>query len=396
MPPRNRELILGVGGGISAYKAADLLRRLQDAGFLVTVIPTRSSLNFVGKATWEALSGREVHDDLWSNIKSVPHIALAKRAAAIVIAPTTADLLSRIAQGRADDLLTNTVIASSAPLVLVPAMHPEMWLNPATQANVQLLKSRGVHIVEPDTGRLTGADSGVGRFPESSRIVSELATILGSVADYAGKKVLISAGGTREAIDPVRYIGNHSSGKQGYALAQAAASRGAQVTLVAANVALPDIDGVKTIHVTSALEMQSELQSEFSECDLLIMSAAVADARPVDIADEKIGKDGLENIALIRNPDIVKELADAKSSHQVIVAFAAETGAGGLDRATAKLRAKGVDLLYCNDVSGGAIFNSETTSGTILESAGDHHQVSDISKDTLADQLLDLALNKLG
>jgi len=396
MPPRNRELILGVGGGISAYKAADLLRRLQDAGFLVTVIPTRSSLNFVGKATWEALSGREVHDDLWSNIQSVPHIALAKRAAAIVIAPTTADLLSRIAQGRADDLLTNTVIASSAPLVQVPAMHPEMWLNPATQANVQLLKSRGVHIVEPDIGRLTGADSGVGRFPESSRIVSELATILGSVADYAGKKVLISAGGTREAIDPVRYIGNHSSGKQGYALAQAAASRGAQVTLVAANVALPDIDGVKTIHVTSALEMQSELQSEFSECDLLIMSAAVADARPVDIADEKIGKDGLENIALIRNPDIVKELADAKSSHQVIIAFAAETGTGGLDRAAAKLRAKGVDLLYCNDVSGGAIFNSETTSGTILESAGDHHQVSDISKDTLADQLLDLALNKLG
>ena len=396
MPPRNREIILGIGGGIAAYKSADLLRRLRDSGFLVTVIPTRSSLNFVGKATWEALSSREVHEDLWSNVHSVPHIALAKKAAAIVIAPTTADLLARIAQGRADDLLTNTVIASPAPLILVPAMHPEMWLNPATQANVALLKSRGVHIIEPDTGRLTGEDSGVGRFPETARILSSIQEVLGASSDYAGKRVLISAGGTREAIDPVRYIGNNSSGKQGYSIASAAASRGASVTLVSANAQLPDLDGVRVIHVKSAMEMQSALTEEFANCDLLVMAAAVADARPSVVGEVKIGKEDLQRIELIRNPDIVHELVRVKSAHQVVIGFAAETGANAIDRARKKLSVKGLDLLFCNDVSGGAIFNSEITSGTILDSAGNHWDVMDISKDTLADQLLDLALNKLG
>jgi phosphopantothenoylcysteine decarboxylase/phosphopantothenate--cysteine ligase len=244
MFPRGRKLLLGVSGGISAYKSCELLRRLQDEGFIVDVVPTSASLNFVGKATWEALSGRKVLTDLWSDVEKVPHILMAKENDLIVIAPTTADLLAKLASGRADDLLTNIVLASTAPKILVPAMHTEMWLNPATVANVKTLQDRGFVVVAPDEGRMTGSDVGVGRYPEVSKIIEIINLTTHITADLAGKKILITAGGTREPIDPIRFIGNRSSGRQGFALAAAAASRGAQVHLVAANTDLPVIEGV--------------------------------------------------------------------------------------------------------------------------------------------------------
>ena len=396
MPPRGRELILGVGGGIAAYKSADLLRRLQDAGFLVTVIPTRSSLNFVGKATWEALSGREVHEDLWKNVSSVPHISLARTADGIVIAPATADLIARIATGRADDLLTNVVSAASSPIIFVPAMHPEMWLNPATVANVKTLRDRGMLVIEPDEGRLTGADSGPGRFPTSERIVSEVQNFLGAKSDLQGVKVLISSGGTREPIDAVRYLGNLSSGKQGYALAYAAAQRGADVTLVAANSQIPDFEGIETVHVKTAAEMLSALQEKFSKSNLLIMSAAVADFRPSISSSEKIDKADLTSLTLVENPDILKTLTAQRHPGQVIIGFAAQTGEGAVDKASAKLKAKGLDAIYVNDVTNGAIFGEELTSGSIIDSNGSISAVASTSKDTLAHLLLDVARNKLG
>ncbi len=396
MPPRGRELILGVGGGIAAYKSADLLRRLQDHGFLITVVPTRASLNFVGKATWEALSGREVHEDLWKNVSSVPHISLARSADAIVIAPATADLFAKIATGRADDLLTNIVSASASPIILVPAMHPEMWLNPATIENVKILRSRGLLVIDPDEGRLTGADSGPGRFPTSERIVHEVEDFLGSKADLQGVTVLVSAGGTREPIDAVRYLGNLSSGKQGYALAYAAAKRGARVLLVAANCEQPDIEGVTTIHVKTAAEMLEALSANFASAQVLIMSAAVADFRPSISSDQKIDKSELASLTLIENPDILKTLTARRLQGQVIIGFAAQTGEGGSEKAMAKLKAKGLDAIYVNDVSGGAIFGEELTNGSILDSDGTISTVATTSKDSLAHLLLDVARNKLG
>lgn len=396
MPPRGRELILGIGGGIAAYKSADLLRRLQDHGFLITVVPTRASLNFVGKATWEALSGREVHEDLWKNVSSVPHISLARSADAIVIAPATADLIAKIATGRADDLLTNIVSASASPIILVPAMHPEMWLNPATIENVKILRSRGLLVIDPDEGRLTGADSGPGRFPTSERIVHEVEDFLGSKADLQGVTVLVSAGGTREPIDAVRYLGNLSSGKQGYALAYAAAKRGAKVLLVAANCEQPDIEGVTTIHVKTAAEMLEALSANFASAQVLIMSAAVADFRPSISSDQKIDKSELASLTLIENPDILKTLTARRLQGQVIIGFAAQTGEGGSEKAMAKLKAKGLDAIYVNDVSGGAIFGEELTNGSILDSDGTISTVATTSKDSLAHLLLDVARNKLG
>jgi phosphopantothenoylcysteine decarboxylase/phosphopantothenate--cysteine ligase len=255
MFPRGRKLLLGVSGGISAYKSCELLRRLQDEGFIVDVVPTSASLNFVGKATWEALSGRKVLTDLWSDVEKVPHILMAKENDLIVIAPTTADLLAKLASGRADDLLTNIVLASTAPKILVPAMHTEMWLNPATVANVKTLQDRGFVVVAPDEGRMTGSDVGVGRYPEVSKIIEIINLTTHITADLAGKKILITAGGTREPIDPIRFIGNRSSGRQGFALAAAAASRGAQVHLVAANTDLPVIEGVTITSVETAEQM---------------------------------------------------------------------------------------------------------------------------------------------
>ena len=396
MASPGREIILGVGGGIAAYKSADLLRRLQDHGFLITVIPTRSSLNFVGKATWEALSGRPVADNLWNNVASVPHISLARTADAIVVAPATADLMAKMAHGLADDLLSNVLLASSSPVIVVPAMHPEMWLNPATVANVATLRSRGILVIEPDEGRLTGADSGPGRFPTSERIAQELSEHLGARADYVGKRVLISAGGPREPIDAVRYLGNRSSGKQGYALAAAAIARGATVTLVAANSEIEDIEGVTTIHVQTAREMLAALEGNFSTADLLVMSAAVADFRPSISSTGKIDKHELSELTLIENVDILKTLHAQRSQKQVLIGFAAQTGEQALSKAAAKLEAKGLDAIYVNDVSGGAIFGADSTEGSIIDRTGNITPVATTSKDSLAHLLLDVARTKLG
>jgi len=398
MDSRGREIVLGVTGGISAYKSCDLLRRLQEHGFLITVVPTRASLNFVGTATWEALSGRPIATDLWNNVHQVPHISLAKKASAIVIAPATADVIAKMAHGIADDLLTNLILAAAVPIVVVPAMHTEMWLNPVTQANIEVLRKRGITIVEPGVGKLTSGDVGVGRYPETASIIESLLTCLDAQRDLLGKKVLISAGGTREPIDPVRYIGNLSSGKQGYAIALAAAARGAQVTLVAANTAQPDIEGIQTIHVSTALEMQEALKAHFHESNFLIMSAAVADVRPAHTSDSKIAKSELNSIELTTNPDITRELAGVKSG-QVMIGFAAQTAdtaAEGQLIAASKLQDKGLDFIYFNDVSGGAIFGSDETEGVILHASGESTVFPKASKMTLADKLLDLALNKLG
>jgi len=393
MPKRISKVILGVGGGIAAYKSCDLLRRMQERNYDITVVPTPSALNFVGAATWEALSGKKVTTQVWESVDEVRHVKLAAENELILISPATADLIARIAMGRADDLLTNLVLASNAVKVLVPAMHPNMWNNPATVANIALLQERGFHVMRPATGRLTGADSGIGRLPETSEILSYLASVIGDAQDFLGKKVLVTAGGTREAIDPVRFIGNRSSGKQGYAVAQVALDRGAEVTILSANVNLPDPPGATVVRVESSKDLEVELNRHFHNTDLLIMAAAVADARPSQIGAEKLKKDSYREIPLIENPDLVAEIAKLKQL-QVIVGFAAETS---LDVAEAKrkLLAKGLDLIYLNDVSTGEIFGSDSTQGIFVTKDGKEIPVSKSNKATLADQLLDLVLDKL-
>jgi len=399
MFPRGRKLLLGVAGGISAYKSCDLLRRLQDEGFIVDVVPTAASLNFVGKATWEALSGRNVVTDLWSDVTNVPHISLAKESDLIVIAPATADLLAKLASGRADDLLTNIVLASTSPKILVPAMHPEMWSNAATVENIKVLKERGFFVVEPAEGRMTGSDFGVGRYPGTVKIIEAVNKTIEQSADLTGKRILITAGGTREPIDPIRFIGNRSSGKQGFALAMAAASRGAQVHLVTANTDLPIIEGITTTAVETADQMAAVLAIEFPHCDALIMSAAVADAKVLNYSDIKIKKESLGTVELDKNPDILKSLSKSKKIGQVIVGFAAETSsnASALEQSGFdKLASKSLDIIYVNNVSGGAIFGSDKTEGLIIDNQKNVIKVPEISKDTLSDILLDQLVSKLG
>ena len=399
MFPRGHKLLLGVAGGISAYKSCDLLRRLQDEGFIVDVVPTQASLNFVGKATWEALSGRKVITDLWSDVENVPHISMAKENNIIVIAPTTADLLAKLASGRADDLLTNIVLASTAPKILVPAMHPEMWSNAATVQNVKVLQDRGFIVVNPGEGRMTGSDFGVGRYPETSNIIAEVNKHLPQLADLLGRKILITAGGTREPIDPIRFIGNRSSGKQGFALAVAAASRGAQVHLVTANTDLPTVEGITTTLVETAEEMSAVLELEFPHSDALIMSAAVADAKVANYSEAKIRKESLNRVDLAKNPDILKSLSTNKKLNQIIIGFAAETSedlATLEENGRAKLASKSLDLIYVNNVSNGEVFGSNFTQGLIIDRDLNVIKVPEISKDTLSDILLDQLVSKLG
>ena len=388
-----REVILGVGGGIAAYKSCDLLRRMQERNYDVTVVPTPSALNFVGTATWEALSGKKVTSQVWESVEEVRHVKLAAESDLILISPATADLIARIAMGRADDLLTNLVLASSAIKVLIPAMHPNMWNNAATVANIALLQERGFHVMRPATGRLTGADSGVGRLPDTSEILSYLASVIADEQDLLGKRVLVTAGGTREAIDPVRFIGNRSSGKQGYAIAQAALDPGAEVTILSANVNLPDPVGASVVRVESAKDLEIELERYFSNTDLLVMAAAVADARPAQLGVEKLKKDSYREISLVENPDLVAQLAQQKRK-QIIVGFAAETSLN-IAEANRKLLAKGLDLIYLNDVSTGEIFGSDSTQGVFVTADGKEIPVGKSNKATLAGQLLDLVIDKL-
>ena len=394
MTLQGREVILGVGGGIAAYKSCELLRRLQDRGYVITVVPTPASLNFVGAATWEALSSRPVNTQVWESVHTVPHVALAERADFFLIAPATADLIARLAMGRADDLLTNLVLASDVPKMLVPAMHPSMWLDPATVTNVNTLRQRGFIVMDPEIGRLTGSDIGPGRFPETAAIISRFDEVTGQVQDLKGVKVLVTAGGTREPIDPVRFIGNRSSGKQGIAIANAAKNRGAHVQLIAANCDVASLTGIDVINVETTLEMQSALQAHFDSCNILIMSAAVADARPTQISDQKIKKATLNSIELQANPDLLAELSPRKGK-RVMVGFAAETKEH-LQEARRKLESKGLDVIYVNDVSGGAIFGKDTTMGTILLRNEADIAIKEVSKDALSNVLLDHAIRQLG
>ncbi len=393
MPKRINKVILGVGGGIAAYKSCDLLRRLQERNYEVTVVPTPSALNFVGTATWEALSGKKVTTQVWESVDEVRHVKLAADNDLILISPATADLIARLAMGRADDLLTNVVLASNATKILIPAMHPNMWNNPATVANIALLQERGFQVMRPAIGRLTGIDIGIGRLPETSEILSYLASVISDTQNLLGKRVLVTAGGTREAIDPVRFIGNRSSGKQGYAVAQAALDRGAEVTILSANVSLPDPVGATIVRVESTKDLEIALGTYFHTTDLLVMAAAVADARPSQVGAEKLKKDSYREITLMENPDLVGRISEQKGK-QVIVGFAAETSLN-IAEANRKLLAKGLDLIYLNDVSTGEIFGSDSTQGVFIKSDGDEIPVTKSNKATLANQLLDLVLDKL-
>ena len=386
------EILLGVGGGIAAYKSCDLLRRLQDLGHRITVVPTPSSLNFVGKATWEALSGREVHTEVWESIEKVNHVKIGDRADYVIIAPATADLIARLASGRADDLLTNSVLASNAKKLIVPAMHPKMWFNSATQSNIAKLIQLGFIVMQPATGKLTGGDSGVGRFPETSEILELFNNEIAVKQDLIGRKILITTGGTREAIDDVRFIGNRSSGKQGMAIARIAKARGAEVTVIAANVNTNNEFGFKIIQVENTSQLQSALDTEFSICDVLIMAAAVSDARPI-ATEGKVKKADYKHLDLVENPDLLAELSKKKRS-QFIVGFAAEENANLLQEGTRKLQSKGLDLIYANDIADGAIFGSDMTSGLLIDESG-ATSIPPTNKRTLANQLLNKVSERL-
>jgi len=393
-----REIVLGVSGGIAAYKAASLLRLFTESGDRVTVVPTASALKFVGAATWEALSGRRVSTDVFDHVDEVQHVRVGQQADLIVVAPATANTLAKAAHGLADDLLSTTLLASRAPIVFAPAMHTEMWENPATQANVRTLRERGCVVLDPAVGRLTGVDSGPGRLPEPEEIFAACRDVLSVSrdADLSGQHVVVSAGGTREYLDPVRFIGNRSSGLQGYALAKAAASRGATVTLVAANVTLPDPAGVSVVRVVTTAEMREAVLTAAHDADAVVMAAAPADFRPVAQADAKIKKthDGTApHIELVENPDILAELVRTRTSkHPIIVGFAAETGdANGsvMEHARAKLERKGCDLLVVNDVSEGRVFNAPDSEAVIIGADGFSHAVPHGPKGDIAHAVWD-------
>ncbi|WP_457255507.1 bifunctional phosphopantothenoylcysteine decarboxylase/phosphopantothenate synthase [Pedococcus sp. P5_B7] len=400
-------IVLGVSGGIAAYKACSLLRLFTEAGHDVTVVPTSSALQFVGAPTWEALSGKPVHTEVWDSVHEVPHVRLGQTADLVVVAPATADLLAKAAHGLAGDLLTNVLLTARCPVVMAPAMHTEMWEHAATQANVSTLAERGIHIIPPASGRLTGADTGPGRLPEPEamfavceRILAHpaphtrmafdadqpaaTAPILPGSQELAGRTVVVSAGGTREPLDPVRYLGNRSSGKQGYALAAVAASRGASVTLVAANTALAAPPGVTVVPVSTALELQAAVERAAKDADVVVMAAAVADFRPAHYTDAKIKKshdpadpDAAPTITLVRNPDVLAGLVEARGEEAtpVIVGFAAETGdehGGVLEHGRAKLARKGCDLLVVNEVGVDKTFGRDDNTVHILRQGSSH------------------------
>jgi phosphopantothenoylcysteine decarboxylase/phosphopantothenate--cysteine ligase len=403
------QVILGVSAGIAAYKACELLRRLTESGHQVRVIPTPDALRFVGEPTWAALSGQPVTTDVWTGVEDVPHVRLGQAADLVVVAPATADLLARAAAGRADDLLTATLLTARCPVLYAPAMHTEMWEHPATQANVARLRERGAVVLDPARGRLTGADSGPGRLPEPAGIFSAAVRLLargtaGMVPDLAGRRVVISAGGTREELDPVRFLGNWSSGRQGYAFAETAIARGAKVTVVAANVSLPDPAGSRMIRVTSARQLREAMlaaavSAEGQPADALVMAAAVADFRPAAREEAKIKKDTTPDgvpapIELVRNPDILAELSTRRTPGQVVVGFAAETELD-LAESRAKLARKGCDLLVVNRVGNGLAFGTPDNEAVVLGADGSHTEIGRGAKEVLADQVWDLVLARL-
>ena len=395
-------IVLGVGAGIAAYKSCELLRLLTESGHRVRVVPTPDALRFVGEATWAALSGEPVSADVWDDVRDVPHVRLGQTADLVFVAPATADLLARAAAGRSDDLLTTVLLTARCPVVFAPAMHTEMWQHPATQANVSVLRDRGTVVLEPATGRLTGADTGPGRLPEPAELFTVAQRVLargagGLAPDLCGRRVVVSAGGTREELDPVRFIGNWSSGRQGYAIARAAAARGAKVTLVAANVALDDPAGTQVVRVISAREMRDAVTSAAAEADAVVMAAAVADYRPETRNDSKIKKSGAPPapLRLVQNPDILAELSGHRARPgQVIVGFGAETG-DVLANGRAKLAAKGCDLLVVNQVGGGLAFGTSDNEAVVLAADGSETRVPRGPKELLADVIWDLVASRL-
>ena len=399
-----KRVIVGVSGGIAAYKACTVVRQLAEAGHDVRVIPTESALRFVGAATFEALSGRPVHTDVFSDVPEVPHVRLGQHADLVVVAPATADLLARAVHGRADDLLTATLLTARCPVMFAPAMHTEMWLHPATVDNVTTLRRRGAVVLEPASGRLTGRDSGAGRLPEAEEITTLAHLLLerhdALPYDLAGRRLLVTAGGTREPIDPVRFIGNRSSGKQGYAVARVAAQRGAEVTLIAGHTAgLIDPAGVEVVHVSSAEQLGNAVSKHAADADVLVMAAAVADFRPAQVSAAKIKKsaEGPPTIELLRNDDVLAGAVRARAhgelpNMQAIVGFAAETGDANGDvlfHARNKLRSKGCDLLVVNAVGDGRAFEVDSNDGWLLASDGTELALQHGSKTLMASRIVD-------
>ena len=389
-------IILGVSAGIAAYKACELLRLLTESGHRVRVVPTPAALNFVGAATWAALSGEPVQTSPWESVHEVPHVRLGQEADLVIVAPATADLMARAAAGSSDDLLTAVLLTARCPVMFAPAMHTEMWEHAATRANVATLRSRGCIVLDPAWGRLTGQDSGPGRLPEPAELFAVAQRVLarGTAAtaqDLAGRSVLVSAGGTREELDPVRYLGNWSSGKQGYALARTAAIRGATVTLVAANTELQDPPGARVLRVTSASQLHDAMLAESPSADAIVMAAAVADFRPATRSAAKIKKTGAAPapIELAENPDIVRDLVAARQRPgQLIVAFGAETG-DVLANGRAKLARKGCDLLVVNQVGNGLAFGTADNEATVLAADGTEVKLPRAAKDEIADAIWD-------
>ncbi|KAE8762795.1 bifunctional phosphopantothenoylcysteine decarboxylase/phosphopantothenate synthase [Georgenia thermotolerans] len=449
-------IVLGVTGGIAAYKAAYVLRLLREAGHHVRVVPTESALRMVGRPTWEALSGEPVRTGVFDDAEHVDHVALGRGADLLVVAPATANLLAKAAAGLADDLLSTTLLTVTCPVLLAPAMHTEMWLNPATQANVATLRGRGIHVLDPDSGRLTGADTGPGRLPEPPAIVDAALALVGrapggapvsvdatahadatthagavphdgaapaaathdgavpdagthdggapAAGDLAGRLVVVSAGGTREPLDPVRFLGNRSSGRQGVAIAAAAARRGARVVLVAANVdkaLLPDAPAIEVREVETTAQLRDAVRAAATRADVVVMAAAVADFRPATSAAHKIKKTaaGPAPIELVKNPDILAELAAERlRPGQVVVGFAAETGDSEgdvLEHGRAKARRKGADLLAVNEVGSAVGFGDVPNSVTVLDAAGEVLASAEGSKAVVADALLDAVADRL-
>jgi phosphopantothenoylcysteine decarboxylase/phosphopantothenate--cysteine ligase len=396
---RRPRVVLGVGGGIAAYKACEVLRRLTESGHDVRVVPTEAALRFVGAATFEALSGNPVHTGVFADVPEVPHVRIGQWADLVLVVPATADLLAKAAHGLADDLLTNTLLTARCPVLMAPAMHTEMWEHPATRDNVATLRRRGVIVAEPASGRLTGTDTGKGRLADPTEIV-DLGRLLltrpdALPRDLEGLRIVVSAGGTREPLDPVRYLGNRSSGKQGYALARTAVQRGAQVTLVSAHtVALAEPAGVDLVRVGTTEELRDAVHKAAEGADVVVMAAAVADFRPVDRAAHKIKKTDRDPdpVALTRNPDVLAELVGSRTSGQVIVGFAAETGdsAGDvLEHARAKLKRKGCDLLVVNAVGEGKAFEMEDNAGWLLSAGGPERAIALGSKSHMASEIWD-------
>lgn len=400
-----KRIVVGVAGGIAAYKACTVVRQLTEAGHSVRVVPTESALQFVGAATFEALSGNPVHTGVFTDVHEVPHVRIGQEADLVVVAPATADLLARAVAGRADDLLTATLLTVRCPVLFAPAMHTEMWFHPATVDNVATLRRRGAVVLEPASGRLTGADTGAGRLPEAEEITTFARLLLerGDALphDMAGVKALVTAGGTREPLDPVRFIGNRSSGKQGYAVARVLAQRGAEVTLIAGNTAgLVDPAGVEMVHIGSASQLRDAVSKHAPEANVLVMAAAVADFRPAQVATSKMKKGGASepsSIDLVRNDDVLAGTVQARTDGQLpnthaIVGFAAETGDANGDvlfHARSKLQRKGCDLLVVNAVGENRAFEVDHNDGWLLSSDGSESALDHGSKTLMATRIVD-------